>query len=827
LTIERIRTLVLVAVVLLLAALGLFLAKAKWKNLLVRKDLPQRLGLNIQQEANGYTFVHAFGAHSQYKIHASKEIQLKNDHVELHDVQIELYGADGSRVDRIAGDKFEFDQKTGIATAQGPVEMQLTRPVATPKEGENIDLSKMVANKEDPRRQVQVKTSGLVFDRNSGVVTTGQRVNFSMAQGAGSAMGAKYDAQSGHLVLEQAVELTVRRGNEPVSIRAQHAEFDRDSQICWLRTAVASYRGGEANAGQTKILFREEGSAERLEMSGGLVLTTATGSRLAAPVGAMDFDEHNQPHHGHLAGGVTMDSARDGRTSHGTASTAELEFTSRGLLRHARLEHGVTLTSEENGPQRHVSRSWRSPVADLDFRGGAEKGQVEPEKVYGTGGVVVTSEIRRKGAQPEPSRMSADEITGWFGPNSVMRSMSGAGHAGIEQSTADGAHQTGSGDRIEARFAPASGASKTKSATKKSGNSSADQVEWAELDGRVVLFEQPAAGKPVGKVAKSTGKAAKFGAQPQAPMRATAGKAVYEGGGEWLHLTVNPRVVNGGLELTAEKIDLSRQSGDAFAHNNVKATWSETNTGGKPGGNSGESSMNFGGKGPAHVIANEAQLSHAAGEATFHGHARLWQQTNSVSGPTIVLNQEEQTLVARSSDAAEPVRTVLLNASQMSANKKSGAKPTSPSVIRAHGGDLWYSDSENRLVIHGGGLGPVIAETGAVTSSSNAVELHMLPAGSRGNTDNQSQVDRMTATGHVLLTAQHRRGSGEQLVYSNATGDYVLTGSAAVPPKMSDPEQGNVTGAALIFHSRNDSVSIEGGGRGTQTVTAVPEARRK
>jgi hypothetical protein len=44
---------------------------------------------------------------------------------------------------------------------------------------------------------------------------------------------------------------------------------------------------------------------------------------------------------------------------------------------------------------------------------------------------------------------------------------------------------------------------------------------------------------------------------------------------------------------------------------------------------------------------------------------------------------------------------------------------------------------------------------------------------------------------------------------------------------MSDPEQGNVTGAALIFHSRNDSVSIEGGGRGTQTVTAVPEARRK
>ena len=50
---------------------------------------------------------------------------------------------------------------------------------------------------------------------------------------------------------------------------------------------------------------------------------------------------------------------------------------------------------------------------------------------------------------------------------------------------------------------------------------------------------------------------------------------------------------------------------------------------------------------------------------------------------------------------------------------------------------------------------------------------------------------------------------------TSKTGEYVLTGTAAAPPRMTDPARGNVTGEALIFHSRDDSVSIEGGGRET------------
>ncbi len=150
------------------------------------------------------------------------------------------------------------------------------------------------------------------------------------------------------------------------------------------------------------------------------------------------------------------------------------------------------------------------------------------------------------------------------------------GHAGIEQTTATGARQTASGDRLEAQFdgdreqgtkGPRDQGSKAnKGASERYRVQSAEratarcsaEVQTAELDGHVVLFEQPAP-KP--------------GAQPQPPLRATAGKAVYEGTGEWLHLTMSPRVDDGGMELTAEKVDVSQQSGDAFAHGNVKATW--------------------------------------------------------------------------------------------------------------------------------------------------------------------------------------------------------------------------------------------------------------
>jgi lipopolysaccharide export system protein LptA len=821
LTIERMRTLVLLAGVLLIGALVIFLTLGKWKNPFNRRDLPQRLGMDIQQEANGFTYTQAHGGHTLFKIHASKVVQLKQGDALLHDVKIELYGEDGSRVDRIEGAEFQYDKKNQTATAIGPVEITLMRPGVAPAiapkaaAGQALKKGAPVSTVAEAaaRGEIHVKTTGLTFNQKSGVATTAGHVDFSMVQGSGSSLGATFDSQQGLLVLDRAVELNTRRGAETVQIHAQHAEFERDSQLCHLRQTTANYKSGQATAGEAKILFRDDGSAVRLDAIGGFALATATGSHLSAPSGHLEFDEHNQPRHGRLEGGVTMESASENtgrrRQMHGSASTAELEFTAQGQLHHAHLEQGVSMDSEEQsataGQPQRLSRHWRSPVADVDFHSSGH-GKVELSAVHGAGGVVVNGESQRGQQAAASSRLAADELTGRFGAAGELTEMMGTGHTSLDETNATGTRQTTSGDRLEASFAPSAAGGKRGT---KSGSDAEAQIQAATVEGHVVVTQTPAA-KP---------EKAKPGALPPSTLRATAGRADYAGAGEWLHLTQSPRIEDGALQLTAEKVDVSRVTGDALAHGNVKASWSDVNRVGKPAAAPG--AVALGGQGPAHAVAAEAQLHKATGEATFRGQARLWQQANSVTAPVIVLDQARQTMMAHTTEVSQPVRAVLLSAP----TKEEQGKSTAPSVIRVRGGELKYSDVERKALMQAGVLGTVTAETGTATSVSNEVEVLLTPTGKGGQTQSQagqSQVDRMTARSHVVLTSEGRRGTGEQLVYTGATHEYVLTGTAAVPPKMTDPLRGMVTGQVLIFHGRDDSVSVEGGNGKTRTETTSP-----
>jgi lipopolysaccharide export system protein LptA len=315
-------------------------------------------------------------------------------------------------------------------------------------------------------------------------------------------------------------------------------------------------------------------------------------------------------------------------------------------------------------------------------------------------------------------------------------------------------------------------------------------------------------------------------------MRATAGQAVYEGAGEWLHLTQSPRITNGGLQIAADRIDVSQASGDAAAHGNVKATWFGNAPGdakpknGTRGTSGGTASVSFGAQGPAHAVASDAQLDRGNGQVTFQGKARLWQQGNSIAAPVIVLDRTRQTLTARSANAAEPVQVVMVSAAAL-VGKDSAAEATKPSVIRVRGGDLKYSSAERKAVVRGGTAGNVVASTAEANTTSSELELVLLPPGNHAGRDGTSaQVDSMTSRGHVVVSSQGRLGTGEKLVYSSDDGNYVLTGTAEAPPRITDPVRGTVTGEALVFSSRDDSISIEGGGRGTMTITSVPESRK-
>ena len=810
-TIERLRTLVLVAGVLLVIALGVFLGLGKYRNRFLRKDLPQRLGLNIQEQGKDIVFSHSVGPNLQYKIHAAKQVQLKQNGkvmLKLQDVAIELYGEDGGLVDRIAGDEFDYDPNSGIARADGPVEITMTKPSVAPAIAPKAAAGNAIGSKQMPGKlasaaqtaangEIHVKTSGLVFDRNSGEASTEAKVEFSLTQGSGSAVGAKYDATDGVLVLDRDVELNVQRGAQPLQMFARHALFNRDDQACTLSAATIRYGNDASSAEMAKITFRDDGSAERLDASGSFSVTTLAGGRIAAPRATLFFDEHNEPRHGRLEGGASIDSDRDGQKVHGSSPSMELVFANKGGLRSARLEAGVKIASDEVQGSLQMHREWTSPVLDVAFRD-AGKGKTEPATMHGAGGVVVMASTQRGNGPSAPERLTADDVTGEFGPNGVLSGFTGRGHTTITQTNANGVQQSTSGDVVVAHLAPAQAASGKSSALR------GLQISSATMDGHVVLVQQPA---PKNGVA-------------QAAVKAMAGHADYGEGGTWLHLTGNPSVRDGGLEISADKLDVSQETGDAMARGKVKGTW----TGNSKGGNTGTSNVNFGAQGPVHVVAQEAELKRSSGAATFKGSVRLWQEGNSIAAPVVVLDRTKQTLTAQTSNAKAPVQVVLVSAVAMIPGDQTKPKQSEPSVISVTGGDLKYSGVDRKAVMRAGAAGDVVATTSNARTTSNEVELVLLPAGDHArSTGTGGQVDRMTSRGHVEVSSAGRRGVGEQLVYTNDTGDFILTGTVGAPPQLIDPSHGTVTGQALIFNSRNDSVRVEGEGQKTTTMTTSPK----
>jgi lipopolysaccharide export system protein LptA len=823
-TIERLRTLVLVAGVLLVVALGVFLGLAKFRNRFIRKDLPQRLGLNIQEEAKDFVLSHSVGPHMQYKIRASKQVQLKQDGkvmLQLHDVVIELYGEDGGLVDRIAGNEFDYNPNSGIAKADGPVDITAMKPTVAPSIAPKATASQALTTRQKSGSlgtaaqtassgEIHVQTSGLVFDRNSGEASTNQSVQFTLAQGSGSAIGAKFDAHQGLLTLDREVNLAIQRGEEPVKLFAQHALFDRDEKTCELTAATIRYGNGASSAEDAKVHFRDDGSAERLDAGRGFSVITTTGGRLTAPTGTLEFDEHNQPRRGHLQGGVTMDSENKGRKVHGTSPKMDLVFAAKGELKSAHLERGVQIVSDEQtaSPEGdlHAHRSWMSPVLDIAFRN-AGKQKVEPAEMHGTGGVTIVTTSQHGTGPASPEKMTADEVTGEFGPGGTLTAVTGRGHTSIAQTGANGTQQTTSGDVLVAHLAPA-GATKAANHNSVGG---AMQIASATVEGNVVLTQQPA----------------QKGGAVQPALRATAGRADYDSEGEWLHLTRYPRVKDGALELSSAKLDVSQESGNAFARGNVKATWEasgETKPTAKTGkANASGMPSDFGAKGLTHVVAHEAELQRS-GVATFKGSARLWQQGNSIAAPVIVLDRNRQVLTAEGTDAKKPVQVVLVSATAEVAGKQGASKQEGSSVITIRGGELKYSGAERKAVMRAGSAGRVVASTTDVKIKSNEVELFLLPPGNHaGKNGGAAQLDRMTSTGDVEISSGERHGLGEKLVYTGDSGNYVLTGTSSARPSFTDPVRGTVTGEALIFNSRDDSVKVEGDGQKTTTVTTAPK----
>jgi lipopolysaccharide export system protein LptA len=824
-SIKNLRRGVVTGGVALLVVLAVFLGIARLKGHHFHFDLPGRLGVDISQTANGFTYSQSQKGHTLFTIHASKLVQYKGDQAELHDVTITLYGPEGSgRSDKIYGADFKYDRKQGIARATGAVRIDFASPEVKP--GSKADpAASAQASAQQSASTIHVTTSSLVFNQATGEASTDQRVDFVLPRATGSAIGAEYNAKSGVLVLDKQVALvtSVPAGQSATgpagdtTIHAEHAQLLRETHQAYLIKDDATSQGKHTTSDQATITFRPDGSAQHIDAEGHVHVTTDDGSDVHASTAAIDLDALSHPVVANLAGGVTYHSSDGDRTMQGTAVSGTLAFAAspplppgpdkpkgaaQQQLKHAQFRDAVTFVLQQhslNGdPNGSATREMSASKLDIDFGPGPD-GKAEAQHVLGAGGATATlHDVPSKGPS-KSTTISGDQLLATLANGRVFQVLDGKGNTKIVDSSSDGATSTSTGDTLHVTFLDPGVA--------KAPASSTAQVDTAVQTGNVTLLQVPAPAATSDKKPDAKGPSSS-----PSPLHATAQRAEYQAADQVLHLSGDPHLRNDTFALTADTVDYHRDTGDAAAIGKVKSTYTQ-----QPG----QKAPTLGGDGPVHVTADHAQLTGSTDVSVFYGTAtqpaRLWQGGDAVAAPVLELSRDDQTLDAHGArgDHGAVVHTTLGSKSANNAQPTAAKSPTGSAPVRMTSATLHYADQDRRADLRGS----VTAEQPSGTVHADQVQIYLTPAGPSTTAPNTTgpnptgpsttgQLDHMVATGHVVITQPGRRGTGDKLVYTAADGRYVLTGSPGQPPRIVDAQKGTTTGAALLFKTADDSVEV-------------------
>jgi lipopolysaccharide export system protein LptA len=746
-----------------------FYARFRARNVL--KELPHKIGYDIKQTANGFQFSKSDGKRTLFTIQARdvKEFRL-NGRAELHNVSITLYGRDSSRFDRIYGEDFAWDPKTGEVTANGDVQIDL---VANPAGLTSADQS----TPRDIRNPIHLRTRDLVFNRDTGNAQTDARVEFSTQQASGWAVGVNYAGKSNMLILSSQIHVALSGANAAV-IEADRGLITGDPREIVLDRPHLDREGGVLQADRAVFHLGADNNVESVLATGNV--TTET--RLMAPV----------PTQGKQAPEVR-----------GRADQAEFELNGRqNLLQAATLMGNVHF--EQTGPQ-PMQGDARRVVLELG-------GQNRLQKVHAVDGARLTQRtlaVRKPGTNPvlQDFNLTAPIID--F--NLIHNVLRQAETSGPAQITITASREAGpvtdqsqrtvvTAGKFEANFDSAEGKNHLVSLhgapdVRIVSSTPGEPDRVSTSDSVVATFRDQGGIESVtqlGNVVYSDGQT------PDKPMRAWANTARYTPDDQMLLLAGNARVSSGAMETTAQTIRINRATGDALADGDVKSTYNDLKE--QPNGALLASSS------PIHVTARSMTAHSNPGVALYSGSVRLWQDANLIEAPSIQFDRDRRFVTAQGT-AAAPVLTTLVQASQPQPQRgkaEGNVARTSPINITAT--RLSYADTERRVHYEG----KVAAKGVDFTASANTVDAFLLARSQAQSTQfvaGPGQLDRMVAQGDVIIQQRDRRAVGEKLVYTTSDDKFVLTGG---PPCIFDAEQGKITGVSLTFFRRDDRVLVEG-----------------
>src|SRR5579863_2853479 len=746
-----------IAAVLLVAG-AYFYARHREQNAL--KDVPEKIGLEIKQTATGFTVSKSEQGRTLFTIQAGKAIQFKQGgHSELHDVEITLYGRDSTRFDRIYGNDFEYDQQSGDVTAKGEIQIDLetnpgglNNPDQAPPQGLN--------------NPIHLKTSGLVFNQKTGDASTKERVDFSLPQGSGSAIGVTYVAQTNVLTLRSEVNI-VLSGVAAASIVATRATITKDSHDVVLEHPQMHNGTQLSEADQATLFLRPDNTLDRV-VAYGHVQLKADGDQpadaqsdqlellMAKPQSTLQTAVLSGNVRAQIASAQPMQ-ANAGRMVLDFAGKNSSKKSSQTVLSKIHAEENVKLIQHQSPASPSASaQDMELTARAVDFFL-ANGNRLDHAETLGAAQIAVRPTA---GGGPQ-TLVTAGKFQASF-DDGEFTSIHGEPNVSITSQNPGQSDRVSVSRVIDVTFHPDTGI-----------ESLVQQGNVAYVDGE---------------------------------RKAWADRARYTPADQVLILAGSPRVADGGMTTTARTLRLNRSTGDAFADGDVKTTYSDLKP--QPGGALLSSSS------PIHVTAHSMSAHGASAIALYTGDARLWQDANAVQAQSIEFDRDHRSMIAHASAGSGPalpasvVSTVLVQTSQTG-----NSAPIAITSSR-----LSYADNDRQAHFEG----DVVARSADLTITAKKIDAYLEARGAANPSVNGAgKLDKIIAREQVVITQPSRRASGDLLIYTAADDKFVLTGG---PPSIFDAEYGKITGVSLTFFRHDDRVLIEGN-TSSPTVTETQVAR--
>jgi lipopolysaccharide export system protein LptA len=782
-SIAQVRKWLVVSVVVLVAAVAVSYWIARSRVGPTLHNVPAQLGIDIQQTSEGFSLSKSEGGRTLYTIRASKAVQFKaGGHADLRNVHIVVYGREHDRYDQIYGNQFTYDPQTGDINAVGEVHIDLQGNAEGPQKPDQ-------APPEELKNPIHLLTHSLTFNQKTGVAHTDEVVEFRTSQANGSAKGAYYDSKSNELLLKSDVHI-VTTGAHPAIITGSNGTIQKTPRQATLENARIEQPDRTLTADKGTMLFEADNTVQHVVAEGNVHIQSRGPSivDITGPRGDVNMGPNNSVAQTILSGGAKFES-HGASVAHGSADKFVLDFDDQNQpLRLHMVKDARMMQDPKTGKSGSSGQPGGQPMeiaADqLDFL--LENGnQLKTGDTVGK--ATITIFPAPPGSRKQKVASQGDKETGGnsttvatagkfhatFDSNNRMQTLHGAPDSRIVSTSPGEPDKVSVARNLDVAFAPDGGVQKL--------------VQTGDFQYREASVKPDTGGR-----------------------EAFADVATYTPSDAMLLLTGSPRVIDGGVTTTAVTVRINRQTGDGFADDNVKTTYSDLKP--QPDGALLASSD------PVHVTAQHMTAHKQPGVAHYTGNVRLWQTANVVRAPKIDFDDQKRSLVAES-DASQKVLSLFMQRGQ-------DGKLTPVDVTSDK---LTYTDEERRARY----TGDVFAKTATNTINSQQIDVYLKPADpdAKGATpatssaaqkkstipgsDGPSQIDHMVAVGKVIVTGPNRRAVGDRLVYTAEDGKYFLTGKS---PSIFDAEHGTVWGDSLTFYSHDDRVLVESK-RSSPTIT--------